>query len=91
MRKAVLYGVLIGLLIGLTFDSGCTSAGVKQSTIGPVREGHPVSGDLTNATVTINDNKVVYYLVGIGAASLVGVLVCGAFLVKHHAKLKALT
>lgn len=85
MRKAVRYGILAGFFLAHLVITGCALTGSKQSQSGPSRGDNPISGDLTNADITINDSKVVYCILGSGLLSICGFVLLTTKLAKHHA------
>lgn len=89
--KRVYYGILAVILIVLIGFGGCALTGSEQQQSGPHRGDQDLSGNLTNADVTINDWKVVIGLVACFCVSGVGFLVIGRLLVKHHAAIGKVT
>jgi hypothetical protein len=83
--KGIKYGIFIAVLFASLFLPGCSLTGGKQSTPGPIRGDNPISGDLTNADIKINDPFLFYAILGTGVLCLAGFLVLGYKVVQHHA------
>lgn len=84
IQSAVTYGNFICIPIVFGIVSGCSLAGHGANSQGPVRGDNPISGDLTNADITINDPKVLYFVLATGIISIVGFVLIFWRLQKHH-------
>jgi len=89
--KGIYHGILNGLIIVLTATYGCALTGGKPIQSGPVRGDSAITGDLTNASIAVNDWKMVIGIVACFCISGIGFLVIGRMLVKHHAAINRVT
>lgn len=83
--KGIKHGILYSFLFVLIAIGGCSLQGGKQSSPGPVRGDNPISGNLTNADITINDPRLFYGIVGIGLLGFGGFAFLSWKLARHHA------
>jgi hypothetical protein len=88
--RSITHGILGSLILALLFIFGCTGLESKQSSTGPSRGDNPISGDLTNADITINDSKVVIGLALCGMVTVGGFVLLARQLARHHATVKPL-
>ena len=98
MKSAILWAVIFGIILVILAAGGCadvrpekidtrSAEGSRSSSVGPVRGDLPLTGDMTNATITVNSDKMVYGFLACGGASLVGFMFIGRRLAKHHASI----
>jgi hypothetical protein len=85
--KGIRHGIIHCLLYVLVLTAGCALSGGRQSTSGPSRGNNPISGDLTNADITINDPRLFYGIVAVGIIGVAGFMVLGWRLARHHASI----
>lgn len=89
--KGIKHGFLYGFLFVLVAIGGCSLQGGKQSSPGPVRGDNPISGDLTNADIQINDPRLLYGFMGLGLIGVGGFALLSWKLAKHHSSINRVT
>ena len=83
-ERTVACGIFIGVLLVFIAITGCALSGHGATSQGPSRGDNPISGDLSNANVTINDPHLLYFTMGTGIVSIVGFVFIFWRLQVHH-------
>jgi len=87
--KGIKYGYCLLVTSAVLGIASCAEYASKQSALGPVRGNNPISGDLTNATITFGDPHLVYVILAAGILSVVGVVYLAWRLAQHHSTVTA--
>jgi len=88
--KGLCHGICAVVIIVLVFVIGCSTTGAKILPGGPVRSGSAISGDLTNADITITDWRLVVGVMGCLLVSVIGFVYLSYRLAAHHAAIRSI-